>query len=117
MRASVTPCARASVADPDFGLRPPMWRNSTTGAPSFRQKSAGEQGSILRGHRNSNRDADAVQISQEFGFRGDVGLAPRSAARQPQNVAVPVRIQHLEAVIEAATKQGAFDRARQGIAG
>jgi hypothetical protein len=73
--------------------------------PSFRQKSAGKQGSILRGHRGSNRDADAVQVSQDLGFRGDVGLTSRSAARQPQNVALPVRIQHLEAVIKAATKK------------
>jgi hypothetical protein len=46
---------------------------------------------------------------------GDIGLASRSAARQPQNVALPVRIQHLEAVIKAAAKKGAFDRARQGV--
>jgi hypothetical protein len=28
---------------------------------------------------------------------------------------LPVRIQHLEAVIKAATKKGAFDWARQGV--
>ena len=108
---------------PCVGGRPRFWTSSANVAeqhdrtPSFRQKSAGKQGSILRGHRGSNRDANAVQIRQELGFRGDVGLTSRSAARQPQNVALPVRIQHLEAVIKAATKQGAFDRARQGISG
>jgi hypothetical protein len=61
--------------------RPRFWTSSSDvaeqhdGTPSFRQKSAGEQGPVLRGHRGSNRDADAVQISQQLGFRGDVGLA------------------------------------------
>src|SRR6185503_13204902 len=93
---------------PCVGGGPRFWTSSSDvaeqhhGTPSFRQQSAGKQGSIPRGHRDSNRDANAVQISQERGFRGDVGLTSRSSARQPQNVAVPVRIQHLEAVIEAA---------------
>jgi hypothetical protein len=105
---------------PRVGGCPRFWTSSSNveqhdRTPSFRQKSADKQGSVLRGHRGSNWDANAVQISQELGFRGDVGLTSRSAARQPQNVALPVRIQHLEAVIKAATKQGAFDWARQGV--
>ena len=95
---------------PCVGGRPKFWTSSANMAeqhdrtPSFRQQSAGKQGTILRGHRGGNRDADAVQVSQELGFRSDIGLASRSAARQPQNVALPVRIQHLESVIKAAAK-------------
>src|SRR3954452_20929108 len=76
------------------GGRPGSWTSSSNVAEqhyrtlSFGQKSAAEQGSVLRGHRNGNRNANAVQISQEFGFRRDVGLTSRSAARQPQNVAL-----------------------------
>jgi hypothetical protein len=69
---------------------------------------------IILVHDEGNFDLRAVD-GAELGFRGDVGLTSRSAARQPQNVALPVRIQHLEAVIKAATKQGAFDWARQGV--
>ena len=97
--------SRQSLSTPCVGGRPRFWTSSSNMAEqhhrtlAFRQKSAGKQGSILRGHRGCNRDAKAVQISQELGFRGDVGhlafggttAAERSAARSPLSAPAGIR--------------------------
>ena len=82
---------------------------------SFRQKRGREQRSVTRGHRGGNWNTNRIQISQKIGFRGDVRLTSKSPTRQPQNVALSVRSQRLEAVVKASTKKGALDRALQGI--